>query len=62
MVVKIEQEAEPPSGSRQSIFMIGQDGGGNWVVQDLSGVHGGLFKAEIAGKSWSWSAEFSNST
>jgi hypothetical protein len=43
MVVKIGQEAEPPSGSRQSIFMIGQDGGGNWVVQDLSGVHGGLF-------------------
>jgi len=39
--MKIEQEAEPPS--RQSIFMIGQDGGGNWVVQDLSGIRGGLF-------------------
>ena len=37
------QEAELPSNSRQTIFMIGRDGGGNWVVRDLSGVRGGLF-------------------
>jgi hypothetical protein len=36
-------KAEPPSSAKPSLFMIGQDGRGNWVVQDQSGVRGGLF-------------------
>ena len=36
-----ETESEPPSCS--SIFMIGQDSHGNWVVRDQSGLRGGLF-------------------
>jgi hypothetical protein len=37
--------AEPPSSSllRRPLFMIGQDERGNWVVQDESGICGGLF-------------------
>jgi hypothetical protein len=34
-------ESELPSCS--SIFMIGRDSGGNWVVRDQSGLRGGLF-------------------
>jgi hypothetical protein len=34
---------EPPSWCQPPIFMIGQDGRGNWVVQDLSKRRGGLF-------------------
>ena len=34
-------ESEPPSCS--SVFMIGQDSHGNWVVRDQSGLRGGLF-------------------
>src|SRR6516165_8482631 len=34
-------ESEPPSCS--SVFMIGQDSRGNWVVRDQSGLRGGLF-------------------
>jgi len=34
---------EPPSCPKPPLFMIGQDGRGNWVVQDQSGVRGGLF-------------------
>jgi hypothetical protein len=34
-------KSEPPSSS--SVFMIGQDSGGNWVVRDQSGLRGGLF-------------------
>ena len=37
------QEAEPPSCLRFPLFMIGQDSHGNWVVQDQSGIRGGLF-------------------
>jgi hypothetical protein len=33
---------EPPS-SLQSLYMIGRDHDGHWVVQDQSGLHGGLF-------------------
>jgi hypothetical protein len=36
-------DAEPPSCPKSPLFMIGQDGGGNWVVQDQSGARGGLF-------------------
>jgi hypothetical protein len=34
-------ESDPPSCS--SVFMIGQDSRGNWVVRDQSGLRGGLF-------------------
>jgi hypothetical protein len=34
-------ESEPPSCS--SVFMIGRDSRGNWVVRDQSGLRGGLF-------------------
>jgi hypothetical protein len=34
-------ESEPPSCS--SVFMIGQDSRGNWIVRDQSGLRGGLF-------------------
>ena len=34
-------ESEPPSC--RLVFMIGQDGRGNWVVRDQSGLRGGLF-------------------
>lgn len=33
---------EPPS-PLQSLYMIGRDSEGHWVVQDQSGLHGGLF-------------------
>jgi hypothetical protein len=39
--MKVVAESEPPSCP--SIFMIGQDGRGNWVVRDQSGLRGGLF-------------------
>jgi hypothetical protein len=37
---------EPPSttaGPVSDLFLIGRDSRGNWVVQDPSGLHGGLF-------------------
>jgi len=35
---------EPPSrNSTSSIVFIGQNGRGNWVVQEQSGLYGGLF-------------------
>ena len=36
-------DVEPPSRLRPALLMIGQDGRGNWVVQDQSGTCGGLF-------------------
>ena len=36
-------QAEPPSWFRPSVFMIGQNSRGNWVVQDQKGICGGLF-------------------
>jgi hypothetical protein len=39
--MRIATESEPPS--RLSVFMIGQDSLGNWVVRDQSGLRGGLF-------------------
>jgi hypothetical protein len=35
--------SEPPSCLKHPLFMIGRDARGNWVVQDQSGVRGGLF-------------------
>jgi len=37
------RNAEPPSSARSSIFMIGKNSRGNWVVQDQLGKCGGLF-------------------
>ena len=37
------QKYEPPSLSRSSMFMIGKDSRGNWVVQNQRGTCGGLF-------------------
>ena len=41
----MENTGEPPSSnhSTSALFMIGKDGRNNWVVQDKSGLHGGLF-------------------
>jgi hypothetical protein len=38
-------KGEPPSlsGSDSSLFLVGRDSHGNWVVQDQSGLRGGLF-------------------
>jgi hypothetical protein len=38
-------KSEPPSssGSTHSPFLIGRNSRGNWVVQDLCGLRGGLF-------------------
>jgi hypothetical protein len=37
-------KGEPPSaGHAKSLFRIGKDSRGNWVVQDQSGLCGGLF-------------------
>jgi hypothetical protein len=41
--MKQTQEAEPPSYLQSPLFMVGQDSHGNWVVQDQSGIRGGLF-------------------
>ena len=40
------KHAEPPlaaSCSTDSIFLIGKNSHGNWVVQDQQGIRGGLF-------------------
>ena len=40
------KQAEPPSVeacSKTSLFLIGKDSRGNWVVQDQKGICGGLF-------------------
>jgi hypothetical protein len=39
------RKGEPPSASRSnsSLFLIGKNGRGNWVVQDQRGLCGGLF-------------------
>ena len=36
-------QKEPPSCLKSSLYMIGRDSQGHWVVQDQSGLHGGLF-------------------
>ena len=39
-------QKEPPSTYSQlasSLFLIGRDSHGHWVVQDQTGLHGGLF-------------------
>jgi hypothetical protein len=40
----MDDEGEPPSTDRaKSLFRIGRNSRGNWVVQDQSGLCGGLF-------------------
>jgi hypothetical protein len=37
------RNGEPPSGAASGVFLIGRNSRGNWVVQDSSGLRGGLF-------------------
>ena len=37
------RQAGPPPCSKPSLFMIGKDSGGHWVVQDQHHLCGGLF-------------------
>ena len=39
----MDKEGEPPSTCRAKSFRIGRNSRGNWVVQDQSGLCGGLF-------------------
>ncbi|MFL6822858.1 MAG: hypothetical protein ACJ8FA_09845 [Xanthobacteraceae bacterium] len=39
----MDKEGKPPSTSRAKSFRIGRNSRGNWVVQDQSGLCGGLF-------------------
>lgn len=39
--MKVVAESEPPPCS--SVFILGQDDHGNWVVRDQNGLRGGLF-------------------
>jgi hypothetical protein len=42
----MREQAEPPStepSSAANLFLIGRNSRGNWVVQDQSGLRGGLF-------------------
>jgi hypothetical protein len=41
----VMNKAEPPSlnSSEPSLFLVGKDRHGHWVVQDKSGLRGGLF-------------------
>jgi hypothetical protein len=41
--MRLAQEAEPPSCLHSTLFMVGQDSHGNWVVRDQDGIRGGLF-------------------
>ena len=40
----MDDKGEPPSmGRAKSLFRVGKNSRGNWVVQDQSGLCGGLF-------------------
>jgi hypothetical protein len=43
------KKVEPPSlqGPESSFFLVGKDSHGNWVVQDQSGLCGGLFVGRV---------------
>jgi hypothetical protein len=63
-----------PSCSRSSLFLVGRNTRGNWVVQDQSGLCGGLFVDRAEALKFArfengnrtqaviWSQEFSSST
>jgi len=40
---RVMDKGEPPSTCRAKSFRIGRNSRGNWVVQDQSGLCGGLF-------------------
>ena len=40
----------PAAASESALFLIGQDSRGNWVVQDQSGLRGGLFVSQAAAR------------
>jgi hypothetical protein len=42
-MTSLVKSSEPPSQLQPPLFMIGQDGRGNWVVQDQNRLRGGLF-------------------
>src|SRR5262245_37023376 len=39
----MDKKGEPPSTCRAKLFRIGKNSRGNWVVQDQSGLCGGMF-------------------
>jgi hypothetical protein len=41
----MDKKGEPPSSDSQkpSLFLVGKDSHGHWVVRDQSGLRGGLF-------------------
>ena len=40
----MDDKGEPPSSSRaKALFRVGKNSRGNWVVQDQSGLCGGMF-------------------
>jgi hypothetical protein len=41
----MDKKGEPPSsnGMKPSLFLVGKDRNGHWVVRDQSGLRGGLF-------------------
>jgi len=39
----MDKKGEPPSTCRAKLFRVGRNGRGNWVVQDQSGLCGGMF-------------------
>ncbi len=43
MVRQDPARQEPPSPQGSSLYLIGRDSQGRWVVQDQRGLHGGLF-------------------
>jgi hypothetical protein len=43
MAMTQAKQAEPPSWLNPSLFMVGQNSRGNWVVRDQEGMCGGLF-------------------
>jgi len=42
------KQAEPPSCLQFPVLMVGRDSRGNWIVQDPSGIRGGLFAGREA--------------
>jgi hypothetical protein len=41
--MKHVEPPSPESSTSASLFLIGKDSHGNWVVQDQKGLYGGLF-------------------
>ena len=41
--MKLVEPPSPEPSPSASLFLIGKDSHGNWVVQDQKGLHGGLF-------------------